>query len=194
MRGRILALTGLFACLASASQAQNLVTNWDFETGDTTGWTVAGDNCTIQAGDGIDGSYAISCGSHSPDVDDFSQMLATQPGQQYTLTLFARTPEFFINPPGFPNSLAVYFDGKLIDGPFTVPDDPGYQQYTYLVTATSTATLLRLTVSNDPDYTQIDNISVTKFTPVPEPGCISLLTGACLSGAGFLSRRRKQGR
>ncbi len=116
-----------------------------------------------------------------------------QSGQQYTLTFFAQTPEFNI-PPGTPNSLAVYFDGNLLAGPFTVPDNVGYEQYSYAVTATSAASLLRFTVSNDPDYTLLDDISVTAVAAVPEPGSLALLIGMGLSGAGFLVRRRKQER
>lgn len=189
MRFERLALLGLLVCAAPASQAQNLVTNPGFETGDFTGWTTAGSNYFVDAGVGRNGTYAAAFGALSPDVDDVSQVLATQSGQQYTLTFFAQTPEFN-NPPGFPNALAVYFDGSLIDGPFTVPDAPGYQQYSYTVTATSATSLLRFTVSNDPDFTQLDDISVT---PVPEPGSISLLVAIGISGAGFLARR-KQGR
>lgn len=193
MRCRILALLGLFLGAASASQAQNLVVNPGFETGDTTGWVVTGSNYFIDSGVGHTGLCAAAFGALAPDVDDVSQMLATQTGQQYTLTFFAQTPEFNI-PPGTPNALTVYFDGNLLAGPFTVPDNGKYEQYSYAVTATSAASLLRFTVSNDPDYTLLDDISVTAVAAVPEPGSLALLIGMGLSGAGFLVRRRKQER
>ncbi len=77
MRCRILALMGLFLGAASASQAQNLVVNPGFETGDTTGWVVTGSNYSIDSGVGHTGLCAAAFGALAPDVDDVSQMLAT---------------------------------------------------------------------------------------------------------------------
>jgi hypothetical protein len=186
MRYVILALLVQFVCAASAVQAQNLVTNPGFETGDFTGWTVTGTNFSVDSGVGHTGTFAASFGEVAPAVDDLSQTLATQSGQQYTLTFFAQTPEFN-NPPGSPNALSVFFGGNLISGPFTVPDDPGYQKYSFTVTATSTTSLLHFAVSNDPDFTQLDDISVV--AAVPEPGSLALLMG--MTGAGFLMGRRR---
>lgn len=178
MRYAILILMALSVCAGTAGQAQNLVANPGFETGDFTGWTITGDTYSVEANSALSqvahtGIYAASFGSLSPEENDLSQTLSTQSGQQYLLTFFAQTPEFNI-PPGSPNELSVYFDGNLIAGPVTVPDDPGYEQYSYMVTATSNTALLRFTISNDPDYTQLDDISVVA---VPEPGIIALLVG-----------------
>jgi hypothetical protein len=186
------ALLGLFVLAASAVQAQNLVVNPGFETGDFTGWTVTGGaDPIVDVGIGHTGMYAASLGAIAPDVVDLSQMLATQSGQQYTLTFYAQTPEFN-NPPGFPNSLTVYFGDSLIDGPLTVPDDPDYQKYSYTVTATSGASLLHFAVSNDPDYTQLDDISVVAApAAVPEPGPLGLLLGGGIGGVWLQRRRRR---
>lgn len=196
------ALIGLLVLAAPAVQAQNLVVNPGFETGDFTGWTATGgdpNNPPIVDG-GADGdighnsTYAASLGAVAPDTQELSQTLATQIGQAYTLTFFAQTPEFN-NPPGFPNSLAVYFDGNLVGGPFQVPDDPNYQEYSYQVTASSTNALLRFVVSNDPDYTQLDDISVTALAApaaVPEPGPLALLLGSGLGGSLLLRSRRSR--
>jgi acyl dehydratase len=193
MRVRIATLLGLFFALASMAQAQNLVVNPGFETGDFTGWTVTGATASVESGVGHTGDFAASFGSVSPDVNVLSQTLLTQAGQQYTLTFFLQTPEFNV-PPGFPNSSAVSFDGVLIDGPFTVPDDPDYQQYTYTVTALSNAAVLRFEISNDPDYTQLDDISVTlASTTAPEPNALALLTSGSIGGFLMLRSRRKAG-
>jgi len=76
----------------------------------------------------------------------------------------------------------------LIDGPLTIPDNPDYQQYSYTVTAASSTSLLHYVVSNDPDYTQLDDISVTV---VPEPCALALLLGGGIGGVCFLRPRRK---
>lgn len=192
MRCYTLALLGLFLGAASTSQAQNLVTNPGFETGDFTGWTVTGSNYFVDVGVGHAGMYAGAFGALAPAVNDISQVLSTQSGQQYILTFFAQTPEFNI-PPGSPNALAVYFDGTLLAGPFTVPDNAGYEQYSYTGVATGPTALLRFTISNDPDYTLLDDISVTPLAPpplVPEPSSLALLAGLGMVGAGFLRRRK----
>ena len=193
MRFRIATLLGLFFALTSMAQAQNLVANPGFETGDFTGWTLTGATASVESGVGHTGDFAASFGSVSPDVNVLSQTLLTQVGQQYTLTFFVQTPEFNI-PPGFPNSFAVSFGGVLIDGPFTVPDDPDYQQYSYTVTALSENSVLRFEVSNDPDYTQLDDISVTLASAAaPEPNALALLTSGSIGGLLLLRSRRKAG-
>lgn len=193
MRVALLASLGLVVFAPSLAQAQNLVVNPGFETGDFTGWTITGSTASVQLGDGHTGLYAASFGAAAPNVDDLRQSLSTTTGQQYTLTFFAQTPELNI-PPGHPNSLSVYFNGSLVDGPLTVPDNPGFEQYSYTITATSTASLLRFVISNTPDYTQLDDVSVTAITnaATPEPGSIALLTSSILSGAGFLVRRQRR--
>jgi hypothetical protein len=195
MRSCKLALLGLFLLAVSTAQAQNIVTNPGFETGDFTGWTLTGTGASavdeVDPGVGRNGSFAASLGAVAPDVDELSQTLATQVGQQYDLTFFAQTPEFN-NPPGFPNSLSVYFGGNLIAGPLTVPDNPDFEQYSSTVTATSTTSLLRFVISNDPDYTQLDDISVTAVggAAVPEPSLLALLLSSGSGGIWLLRRRR----
>ncbi|HZP84072.1 MAG TPA: PEP-CTERM sorting domain-containing protein [Chthonomonadaceae bacterium] len=188
MHVRELILIGLFVLAAPAVQAQNLVTNPGFETGDFTGWTLTGDGDSIvDIGVGHTGMYAASLGAIPPDQNDLTQPLTTKVGQSYVLSFFAQTPEFN-NPPGFPNSLAVYFGDTLVAGPFQVPDDPNYQAYSYLVTATAPTTLLHFVVTNEPDYTQLDDISVVA---VPEPGTLALLLGGGC-GAGIWRRRSRR--
>lgn len=186
MRYSVLTLMGLLVLSAPALPAQNLVANPGFETGDFSDWNLTGDGDSIvDVGVGHTGLYAASLGAIPPDQNDLTQTLATTPGQPYALTFFAQTPEFN-NPPGFPNSLTAYFGDTLVVGPLTVPDDPNYQRYSYFVTATSSSTLLRFVVTNEPDYTQLDDISVVA---VPEPGSLALLLGGSCWGAGLWLRR-----
>lgn len=189
MRLRIPTLIGLLIIASTAAQAQNLVANPGFETGDFTGWTVTGENASVESDVGRGGGFAASFGGLAPDVNVLTQTLLTQVGQQYTLTFFAQTPEFNI-PPGSPNSLTVSFSGAIVDGPLTVPDNPTYQQFRYTVTADSTSTELRFEISNDPDFTQLDDISVIAVSAAaPEPSALAfVLTGI---GIARLVRRRR---
>ncbi len=193
MRLPTLALIALFSLATAVAPAQNLVTNPGFETGDFTGWTLSGGGAPeVDAGVGHTGTYAASLGAVPPDVNNLSQVLPTTPGQEYTLTFFAQTPEYDIQP-GSPNSLAVYFGGNLIGGPFEVPDNADYEEYSYKVTATSSSSELLFAITNDFDYTQLDDISVIAAgsVAVPEPGLSALLLVAG-SGVGALWLRRRR--
>ena len=176
---------------ASVVQAQNLVVNPGFETGDFTGWTVSGPNSSVEPRVGHTGIYAASFGAISPDVDNLSQFLATKIGQQYIVSFFAQTPVFNIQP-GHPNALSLYFGGSLVTGPITISDGATYTQYSYTVTANAASSKLLFVVSNDADFTQLDDISVV--STVPEPGTLALLMGTSVTGAGFLARRRQRAR
>ncbi len=193
MRLPTLALIALFSLATAVAPAQNLVTNPGFETGDFTGWTLSGGGAPeVDSGVGHTGTYAASLGVAAPDTNNISQVLTTTPGEEYTLTFFAQTPEFNI-PPGSPNSLAVYFGGNLIGGPFEVPDNPNYEEYSYKVTATSSSSELMFAVSNDPDFTQLDDISVVAVpSSVPEPGLSALLLVAGSGAGGLWLRRRRR--
>ena len=189
MRFGIPALTGALLIVAATAQAQNLVTNPGFETGDFTGWTATDINASVEPDVGHTGAFAASFGVTAPDAAVLSQTLITQIGQRYSLDFFAQTPEFNI-PPGSPNALSVFFGGALIDGPFTVPDNPEYQRYHYTVTALTAQSEIRFVISNDPDYTQLDDISVT--VAAPEPGALALfMTGGIGS---LLARRSRRGK
>jgi hypothetical protein len=190
----LIALVGLLLVAASnGAWAQNLVFNPGFETGDFTGWTITGDNASVETGVGHTGNFAASFGALSPATDVLSQTLATEVGERYRITFFAQTPELGV-PPGSPNSLAVSFEGLQIDS-FTVPDNVDYNQFSYTVTAHSTSSDLSFAVSNDPDFTQLDDVSVTRIVATgPEPGALPLLiTGASAAGLLVLWSRRRRG-
>lgn len=172
---------------------QNLVQNGDFETGDFTGFSVSGSNTRVDSGAGIGGSYAASFGDINPNIGILSQDLLTTVGQQYFLTFFAQTPEFGITSPGDtgqPNVLLVTFGGRPVSA-FSVPDADGFTQYSYTVTATSSISTLAFYLSNNPDYTQLDNISVT---PVPEASTtvsFGLLLALGLGGVLVAARKKR---
>jgi hypothetical protein len=200
VRSRITALIGLLVLASASAQAQNLVTNPGFETGDFTGWdtTGLGPNASVQSG-GLarTGDFAATFGEVAPDLDVLSQVLTTEVGSQYTLSFFLHTPEFNIGS-GSPNSFSVFFAGAPVDGPFTVSDTPDYQQFSYTVTASSTSSELRFEISNDSDFTDMDDVSVTPLVvgaPAPEPGALVLLAlGGGIAGVlRWVPRRHHRG-
>lgn len=192
------ALTGLTALVlmgfAGTAHGANLVTNPGFETGDFTGYTVTGALASVDSGVGHTGNYAGSFGEIPPAFDTLSQTLSTQAGVQYNLSFFAQTPEFGQSSSGQPNTLRVFFGGVQVSPTINVPDNAAYEQFSYLVTATSNSSVLEFMLNNQFDYTQLDDISVTQVTAstVPEPSSIvSLATGLLSSGLMLNVRRRR---
>jgi hypothetical protein len=178
-----LALAGTLS--APPARAQNLVTNPGFETGDFTGWDVTGTLAYVTTDSPHTGNYAAIFGDSSPNVDSLSQTLTTQPGTWYALSFWAETP--VLVPPGAPNSLSVSFDGSPVVGlPGSLPDDQTYHLYSSLARASSASADLQFTLSNDFDFTGLDDVSVVA---VPEPSALTLLAALCLLGTGLSLRR-----
>lgn len=186
---RNLALAALFLVAASATQAQELVTNGGFETGDLTGFTAGGGNFvtsnSVIVHSGAFGLEYIAVGSDSP----LSQTLTTTPGDTETITFWQHQ----LN--GTPNEVTLDFGGVRLLTLTDLPLGP-WTEYTATAIATSNSTVLTLGLRQDPGASGIDDISVIQSAPLstPEPGSIALLAGMGLSGAGFLARRRKNAR
>jgi hypothetical protein len=179
-----LALAGTLS--APPAQAQNLVANPGFETGDFTGWDVTGALAYVTTDSPHTGSYAAIFGDSSPQEDTLAQTLTTQPGAWYQVSFWAETP--VLVPPGAPNSFSVSFEGSPIVGlPGSLPDDQTYLFYSSLVRASSSDAILEFALSNDFDFTGLDDVSVVA---VPEPSALTLLAAVSLLGTGLSLRRR----
>ena len=120
-----------------------------------------------------------------------SQLLSTVIGDSYTVSFWLE------NLGSRQNSFAASFGSDVLtslrnSGQF------GYTLYSYVVTATATATNLSFTFRNDPSYWVLDNVQVTSNTPpvissVPLPASLPLL-GAGIAGFAVFGKRRAKAR
>jgi hypothetical protein len=190
-RSALLVVWTLFAfVLIPSARADNLVVNGGFETGNFTGWTTSGAafNCGDTAVDGISnlsphsGSYSACFGN--PSAPSYiAQYIATVPGQSYDFTFYFAQQPTDQTPD---NAAGVYWDsgwlGIYDDLPVT-----SWSEWSEVVTATSTSTLVGLGAMNVPGWVALDDVSVDTITPEPAP---VLLCGSGLLLALFVFARR----
>src|ERR1017187_3258110 len=141
----------------------SLVLNGDFETGDFTGWTLAGDTSHTFVDDGSEsgtpysGGYEAALGT-SGSLGYLSQTLSTAPGASYLLSFWLD------NPYADPGEFIVSWNGNtLLDKMNPVADDWTIIQF--VVTATGTSTVLQFGFQDDCDYLDLDDISVVPAQP-----------------------------
>src|SRR5262249_3212476 len=138
----------------------DLVTNGGFETGDTTGWTRAGDTRADIGITGTAGSATVHSGTHAyrvgPDNLVFlTQNLATNPGVNYTLSFWLSNPIG-----GAGTEWLVRVGGNTL---MDVQNAPSfmYTNFTFTFTATSRSTVLQFWVKHPPHWFYLDDVSVT---------------------------------
>jgi hypothetical protein len=170
---------------ASAAQADELVVNGGFETGDFSGWSQFGNTGWTHVGLGTvaDGNYSAEFGPVTT-VGGITQNLTTVAGGSYLL-------QFDLQNDGGPGtSFSAQFGGDTVLS-LTNPGGFGYTHYSYNVTAVDALTQLSFGFRNDPYYFHLDNVSVqTLAGAVPEPATwATLILGLGMVG-GMMRRRR----
>jgi hypothetical protein len=182
--------------LAPMARAQNLVQDPGFENATDSntapGWTLSSGFGTDYVNGQSQSGGAPATGSwyaeftatsaSNAQSGTLSQMIATTPGQYYTVT-------FFLANFGAPhNTFLATFGGQTLLS-LTDASAFGYQQYTMVVRATSTQTKLAFTGEQDPSSFGLDDVDVEAGpAPVMGGGLVSL--GVAV--AGFVTRRLRR--
>ena len=167
----------------AGSASAELITNGDFETGNTNGWInsdnfVSGNLSGFQAF----GANALYFGCVTQLCSTF-QTIATTADARYIFS-------FDYGSSGDTNAFFARFNGS--DVFHTLNDGStqfGFTHQSFTVFATGASTDVEFIGFNNPSYQALDNVSVIENTgTVPEPGSIALLL-AGLAGLGFVKRR-----
>jgi len=185
MRKSLFVLGTMLATMWSSLASAGLV-NGNFDTGDFTGWSVAGD------GIGIDTTFpnlpccdaAFSALSTDPNIGVLSQSIATTPGSGVTIKF-----QLLDEAGSFGNTFTVTFGtfSQDITGDLAAF---AYTPFSLSVPAadiTDISTLLSFQGTNDQAAWNLDDVSVSPAA-IPEPASLGIF-GVALLGM-FSSRRR----
>jgi flagellin len=196
-----LAATQSRASVGCTSIPGNLVANCGFETGDFTSWTLSGNDVPGEAGNlyGVEGTDPDGISPHGGadqafigDLDSnattLSQTIATTATDDYTISFWLAQDTAPTT--GYGNELLASFGGTSLASLSDVAIE-GYTKYSYTVAATSSSSVLDITLGDGLGEFLLDDVSVVQDAsapPVPEPPAWTLmLTG--IMGIGLLSRR-----
>ena len=171
---------------------QPLVFNGGFETGDFTDWNLnANDggspyNFVASASSGIgisphSGTYFMAFGEVGTPLASLSQTLLTVAGQKYLLSLWLNSSA---NPASghqtTPNEFSVSWNGGTIYDKSNI-GNVGWANLQFVVTATSTSTVLQFGGRDDPFYLGLDDVSaIPVFAPTisTQPANLTILSGS----------------
>ena len=167
---------GAISRLITLLVSQPLVQNGGFETGNFTGWILTNDNYSF-VDDGSysyisphSGTYFAALGAEeSPGF--ISQGLQTVANQSYLLSLWFNSPNVYQLTSGAltsntPNEFSVSWNGNTLFNQTNIPpiSGSGWTNLQFIVTATSSNSLLQFSEMDDPWYLGLDDVSVT---PIP---------------------------
>jgi hypothetical protein len=179
-----------------ASVTGNLVSNCGFQSGDFMGWTLTGNDVPLQLNDqyGVEGTDPLDgIAPHSgsdqaffADLDanatTLSQTLSTVAGKTYVLSFYLAQDTATVPP--YSNLFSASFAGVSLES-LTAVGVEGYTKYSYAGVASTSSSVLSLTLGNDLGEFLLDDVSVTL---APEPSTWMMAFGGSLLALIF---RRK---
>ena len=165
---------GALTVTATLSIGQSLLQNGDFEAGDFSGWTLAGNtliggnvyNAVENSSSGFTTVHSGAYGAFLGDTNlaSLSQSVATIPDHYYLCSLWLDNPssgsgqEFLLN--WQTNGVTTTLIG------LTNPPAFAWTNFQFLVRAAGTNATLQIRAENDSSYFGLDDVSVT---PIPLP-------------------------
>jgi len=191
--GASLVLVGLLIG-GSAQAAVNLVNNGDFESGDFTGWTLAGSatdplqylNFGVDDLSPHSGTYGAFFGLVGA-AGGIQQTVATTAGTNYQVDFWLKSETDVTGATG--GNTFQFSWGGTVQTITLSPVTDSYQHYMLNLKATSNATLLDFSMQNDKAFWDLDDVSVT--ASVPEPGQLAMLSlGLGIVGVALRRRQR----
>ncbi len=156
----LVALLMLYPTTATAG----LIANGDFETGNLSGWTVSGamQYYGVRHVAAHTGSWGIYFGD-VVGLTYISQMIPTIPGESYQVSFFISN---YVDPGEAPADRGEFWwDGNLI-GSGTDVGPLSWQQNSFVLTATASATEVKFGFDNPPGNWRLDDVAATA---IPEP-------------------------
>jgi subtilase family serine protease len=163
---------------------QPIVVNGGFEDGDLTGWTLNGTTknfVTSSSGFVHSGSYGLALGQEAT-LGYLYQTLTTTPGQNYLLSLWLANTLDGANT----NQFLVQWNGTTLFNQTNLPTI-AWTNLQFVVTATSTNTVLQFGFEDIPFFLALDDVSVVPLSPptfnVAQPAATGFnLTWATIAG------------
>ncbi len=155
--------TGIQQTRQFTLQVLPLILNSGFETGDFTSWTLSGNSTnTYVSGSSIfvhSGNYAARLGPVG-SLGYLSETVPTVPGEPYVLSFWLENPDG-----GLPNEFSVSWNGNVIYDQTNLPAFT-WTNLQFAVQATGSSSVVQFGARNDPQYFDLDDVSLTG-TPLP---------------------------